>query len=200
MSKEFPNIYLVRHGATEWSVTGQHTGRSDIALTAQGEKEALFLREMLIAEHPGIFKMNILVSPLKRAYRTAELIGFKDFTVDPDIQEWSYGELEGLRSSEIRERIPGWNVYENGCPKGESLIDVEARADAVIGRIRDSGMDTVLVAHGHFLCVFTGCWLGLGGMGGRKFQLDTASLSLLTYHHSLEEPVVRLWNDRRSAV
>lgn len=192
MTSTFPSIYLIRHGATEWSVTGQHTGRSDIPLTALGEAEALRLKPHVAS----LLGKNVLVSPLRRARRTAELLGFENAVIEPNIAEWSYGDYEGLKTDEIRKTRTDWKILEDGCPNGESVEDVEARALTVIRSLRDSDEDCVLVAHGHFLAVFAGCWLGLGGRGARFFHLGTASLSILSYHHGLDEPVVRLWNDR----
>ncbi len=197
MARNYPCIYLIRHGETEWSLTGQHTGRSDIPLTRNGEEEALRLRARLEREHPDILEKAARVSPLQRARKTAELLGFAQMVVDPEIQEWNYGKYEGLRTPEIRQTQPGWSVYRDGCPGGENLAQVEARAQSVIESIRKQESDSVLVAHGHFLCVFAGCWLGLGGIGGKRFQLGTASLSILSYHHGLDDPVVLLWNERQ---
>jgi probable phosphoglycerate mutase len=193
MSTTPGNVYLVRHGATEWSVSGQHTGRTDIPLTPQGEDNA----RRLGARLRGLSFALVLTSPLQRARRTCELAGFGGVAKDdPDLLEWNYGAYEGLRSADIRRERPGWYLFRDGCPGGESAADVGARADRVVARARGMAGDVLLVAHGHILRVVAARWLGLPPEDARYFLLGTAALSVLGYEHDdPAQPVLRLWND-----
>ena len=189
-----PQIYLVRHGETAWSLSGQATGRTDIALTKQGERDAQTLGPRL----NGLNFTQVLTSPLQRARRTAELAGFgKDADVDADLAEWDYGAYEGRRTVDIRAERPGWRLLEDGCPGGETLEAVSARADNVITRIRMLQGDAIIFAHRDILRVLAARWLRLDAIEARHFYLSTASVSILGYHHDLDEPVIRLWNDAR---
>ena len=191
---EFPQVYLVRHGETAWSLSRQATGRTDIPLTARGEQTAQQLRDRLM----GLRFAQVLSSPLQRARRTAELAGFgKHVDVDGDLTEWDYGAYEGRRTADIRAERPGWRLLEDGCPGGETLDAVTARAERVIKRIRALQGDVLVFAHRHILRVLTVRWLTLPALEARKFELTTASVSILGYYHDLDEPVVRLWNDTR---
>lgn len=191
VSSALPIAYLVRHGATAWSVSGQHTGRTDLALTEQGERDAVRLGERLRALTPT----RVLTSPLQRAVRTCELGGFGGAEVDPDLIEWDYGDYEGLTSAEIRMRRPGWSLFRDGCPGGETLAEIGMRADRVAQRLRAAGGDTLLFSSAHFLRVLAARWLGLDAAGGRYLTLGTTALSALGYEHDLTEPVIRLWNE-----
>jgi probable phosphoglycerate mutase len=187
-----PNVYLARHGQTEWSLTGQHTGRTDLPLTAQGEAEARHLGERLQGLHFAL----VLTSPLRRARRTCELAGFGAAVADPDLVEWDYGDYEGLRTADIRQRDPNWNLFRDGCPHGETPEQVGARADRVIARLRAAGGDGLVFAHGHILCVLGARWVGLPARDGRLLLCSTASVSVLSYEHGrAEEPALHLWND-----
>lgn len=198
MSGDLPQVYLVRHGETAWSLSGQATGRTDIPLTERGERDA----QALTARLKGLSFVNVLTSPLQRAQRTAELAGFGELAdVDDDLAEWDYGAYEGRRTADIRAERPGWRLLEDGCPNGEMLAAVSLRADRVIGRIRalsgDISGDALVFAHRDILRVFAARWLGLQAVEARRLYLDTASVSILGYHHDLQEPVIRLWNDAR---
>ena len=194
MSGTLPQVYLVRHGETAWTISGQHTGRTDIALTDQGESDA---RE-LSARLQGMSFAHVLTSPLQRARRTAELAGFgKRAEADPDLMEWDYGEYEGRRTTEIQSERPGWRLFQDGCPGGETLQAVSLRADRVVARIRALGSDVLVFAHRDILRILAARWLGLLAVQARDFYLTTASLSVLGYDHDLDEPVIRLWNDAR---
>ena len=189
-----PHIYLVRHGETAWTLSGQATGRTDIALTDQGERNAQELGPRL----KGLNFAQVLTSPLQRARRTAELAGFgKDTDIDADLTEWDYGAYEGRRTADIRAERPGWRLLENGCPGGETLEAVSARADRVVDRIRMLQGDSLIFAHRDILRVLAARWLRLHAAEARNFYLTTASVSILGYHHDLDEPVIRLWNDTR---
>src|SRR5204862_5476344 len=191
-----PIIYLARHGETAWSVTGQHTGLTDLPLTERGKRNALRLGQRLA----GSVFAKILMSPLQRAVRTCELAGFGAAAeVDPDLLEWNYGDYEGLRTAEIHAKRPDWQLFRDGCPNGESPQDVGARADRVVSRVRAFKGDVLIFSSGHFLRVFAACWLGLEPFAGRCFMLDTASLSALSYEHDLSSPAIRFWNDTRCA-
>ena len=188
----WPLISIVRHGETAWSLSGQHTGLTDLPLTSHGELAAVQLRERLQAQ---TFR-EVFASPLQRAARTCELAGFKSVaTVDDDLVEWNYGMFEGKTTAEIHRMRPGWELFRDGCPGGESIGEVAIRADRVIARIRAVEHNVLLFSSGHFLRVLAARWLGLDPNAGRYFLLCTASLSTLGYEHNLTEPVIRCWND-----
>lgn len=194
MPESLPRIYLARHGETAWSVTGQHTGRTDLPLTAQGEKNARRLGERLA----GIAFARVFVSPLRRARRTCELAGFAaDAELDPNLREWDYGAYEGKTPAEIRSGRPGWEIFRDGCPDGESVAQVAARADKMVARLRAAAGDALVFSSGHLLRVLAARWLDLDGVLGRYLFLDTAALCILGYQRTRDEPVIRLWNDCR---
>jgi probable phosphoglycerate mutase len=190
MTEPLPTLYLARHGETAWSLSGQHTGLTDLPLTERGERNARRLGPRLA----GLSFALVLTSPLRRARRTAELAGFAA-EPEPALVEWNYGDYEGLRSAEIHRQRPGWDLFRDGCPGGESPAEVAARADRVIARVRAVAGDVLLFSSGHILRVLAARWLGLGPEGGRLLLLGTASLSALGYEHNPQEPAVRLWND-----
>jgi probable phosphoglycerate mutase len=194
MSDMLPQVYLARHGETAWSLSGQATGRTDIPLTRRGERDAQELAKQL----QGLSFVQVLTSPLQRARRTAVLAGFDECAQpDPDLLEWDYGAYEGRRTAEIQAERPGWRLFEEGCPDGETLQAVSVRAERVIDRIRALGGNVLVFAHRDILRVLAARWLGLPAADARYLYLTTASLSVLGYHHDLDEPVIRLWNDAR---
>jgi len=191
-TKELPVIYLARHGETAWTVSGQHTGVTDLALNAQGEAQAVRLGERL----QGLSFAAVLTSPLQRARRTCELAGFSSAAeVEPDLVEWNYGAYEGRRSVDIHVERPDWDLFRDGGPGGESPEDVGARADRVVRLVRATDGDVLLFSSGHFLRVLAARWLGLEPGAGRYFLLSTASLSALGYEHDRSQPVVRFWDE-----
>ena len=193
MSEALPVVHLARHGQTAWTISGQHTGLTDLPLTSHGEAEAIQLAERLA----GLTFAAVLTSPLQRAVRTCNLAGFGSVAqVEPDLVEWNYGAFEGRTSTEIRAEHPGWVVFRDGCPGGESPEQIGSRADRVIRRVRAIGGDVLLFSSAHFLRVFAARWLGLEPGAGRYFLLGTASLSGLGYEHDHSEPVIRRWNER----
>ena len=191
--EKLPVVYIARHGNTAWTQSGQHTGRTDLPLTDDGEHNAVRLGERL----KGMTFAKVFTSPLQRASRTCELAGFRAGAVsDPDLVEWDYGKYEGLTSAQILDKSPTWDLFRDGAPEGESPSQIGERADRVIERIRHVADDVLLFSSGHFIRVFTARWLGLGpGTGGRYFLLSPASLSAVSYEHSVSRPVIRLWND-----
>jgi len=192
MSTQLSQAYLARHGETAWSLSGQHTGKTDLPLTPRGEENA----RRLGARLRGFTFVRVWTSPLQRAKRTCELAGFGAVAeLDPDLVEWNYGEYEGLTSVEIYSRRPNWQLFRDGCPGGESPAQVAARADQVVKKIRGVRGDVLLFSSGHFLRMLGARWLGLEPEDGKCFLLGTASLSILGYEHNVEEPVIRLWND-----
>jgi broad specificity phosphatase PhoE len=192
MSKALPKIYLARHGETAWSLSGQHTGVTDIPLTEHGERNARSLGERL----RGMAFVQVLTSPLQRARRTCELAGFgAQAEVDADLVEWNYGDYEGKRTADIRKERPDWFLFRDGCPGGETPEVVAARADRIVARLRALNGDVLIFSHGHFLRVLAARWLGKPASDGRFLLLSTAALSILGYEHNLDEPVLRLWND-----
>jgi probable phosphoglycerate mutase len=194
MSEPLPVLYLLRHGETAWTLSGQHTGRTDLPLTPHGEAAARRLGERL----QGRLFAKVLTSPSQRARRTCELAGFGEAAeIEPDLAEWDYGQYEGRRTVEIHAERPDWQLFRDGCPGGEMAQQVGARADRAIARIRSVRGDVLAVSSAHILRVLTARWLGLEPAGGRFLVLGTASLSLLGYEHNLKEPAIRLWNDAR---
>jgi probable phosphoglycerate mutase len=191
-SSQFPLVYLARHGETAWTITGQHTGLTDLPLTERGERNARRLGDRL----KSLTFVRVFTSPLHRASRTCQLAGFGNVAaVDNDLVEWNYGAYEGKTPEEIEAMRPGWDLFREGCPGGESVADVAARVDRVIGRVRAIDGNVLLFSSGHFLHMLGARWLGLEPAAGRYFFLDTAALSIVGYHHGRNDPVIRLWND-----
>jgi probable phosphoglycerate mutase len=194
MSSTLPIIYLARHGETAWTITGQHTGRTDIPLTDRGERNARRLGKRL----EGISISQVFTSPLRRASRTCELAGIgQSAEVNADLLEWDYGEYEGRTTAQIRAIAPDWDLFRDGCPGGEKPWDIAARADRVVQRVRQVGDNVLIFSSGHFLRVMTARWIGLEPADGRFFLLDTASLSALSYEHNESQPAIRFWDDTR---
>jgi probable phosphoglycerate mutase len=192
MSEVLPIVYLARHGETAWSLSGQHTGRTDLPLTARGEENARRLGERL----RGLALARVLTSPLKRAADTCALAGFGTAAaIDDDLREWDYGGYEGRRTAEIRAERPGWQIFRDGCPGGESPDEIGRRADRVVSRVRTVSGNVLLFSSGHFLRVLAARWLGLAPEAGRYLLLRTASLNALGYEHDRSEPVIRLWDE-----
>jgi broad specificity phosphatase PhoE len=193
MTEALPLVYLARHGETAWSLSGQHTGRTDLPLTGRGGDQARALGERL----HGLVFAKVLTSPLQRAVRTCALAGFgATADTDPDLAEWDYGAYEGRRTADILTERPDWQLFRDGAPGGEMLEQVAARADRVIARIRAVHGNALVVSSAHISRVLAARWLGLPPSGGRYFFLGTASLSLLGYEHDMTEPIIRLWNDQ----
>jgi len=184
--------YLIRHGETEWSLNGRHTGLTDIPLTENGRMMARRLKPFLSRK---TFEL-VLSSPLQRARETCELAGFGDRAeIDDDLKEWNYGDYEGLTPTQIQEKKPGWMIFTDGAPNGETPEQVGSRIDRVIAKIRAVKGNVVLFAHGHLLRTFAARWLGLSPEGGAHFLLDTSTLSILTYYRGV--PAVKEWNAHR---
>jgi broad specificity phosphatase PhoE len=186
------SLYLVRHGQTKWSLSRQHTGRTDIPLTDQGEQDARRLGERLRA----VSFSHVFSSPMQRAQRTGTLSGLPSAAeIEPDLSEWDYGDYEGERTDDIRKKQPDWNIFRDGCPKGEMPAQVSARADRLIARLRTLEGNVALFSHGQFSCVLGARWIGLPVIDGPHFLLGTASLSILGYDPDHPEvPVISLWN------
>ena len=185
-------LYLIRHGQTDWSLSGQHTGRTDVPLTEQGEQDARDLAKPLRA----VRFSRVFTSPRQRARRTCELVGLDAVAaLEPDLAEWDYGDYEGQRSVDIRKERPDWNLFRDGCPRGESPVQVSERADRVIARLRALEGNTAIFSHGHFGRVLAARWIGLPVSQAQHFLLSTASLSILGHEHNLaEESAIVLWN------
>jgi broad specificity phosphatase PhoE len=183
------NVFAIRHGETEWSLSGQHTGTTDIPLTDKGRRLAETLRPALAGQSFPL----VLVSPLQRARETCDLAGLGDrAVVEPDLVEWNYGEYEGLTPKQIHEARPGWLIFRDGCPGGEAPEQIGARVDRVIARARAADGDVALFAHGHVLRVLAARWIGLPAGGGQHFLLDTGTLCVLGYYRDV--PAVKVWN------
>lgn len=192
MGDALPVVYLARHGETAWSISGQHTGLTDLPLTERGERNA----RRLGARLKGMSFQKVFSSPLLRAHRTCELAGFGAVAeIDRDLLEWNYGDYEGRRSSEIHAERPDWQLFRDGCPGGESPEQVAARADRVVSKVRQVQGDVLLFSSGHFLRMLGARWLALDPGAGRFFYLSTASFSALSYEHTAAQPVIRLWDD-----
>ena len=198
VNEELPIVYVARHGETAWSLTGQHTGLTDLPLTKAGERNARRLAERL----KGLTFVKVFSSPLERAVRTCELAGFGAVAeIDCDLVEWNYGEYEGRRGAEIRASRPEWQLFRDGCPGGESPQQVAARADRVVSRLRAVQGDVLVFSSGHFIRVLAARWIGIEPtVHARSFMLSTASLSALGYENQLSRPVIRLWNDTQHVV
>jgi probable phosphoglycerate mutase len=181
-------VWLVRHGETEWSASGRHTSSTDLPLTDDGERTAREMRERLA----GVTFDLVLTSPMQRARVTAELAGFGQAEADPDLVEWGYGEYEGRTNAEIREEAPGWTIWTHPTPGGETPQHVTDRMDRVVDRLRGAQERALVFGHGHALRALTARWVGLDVSAGRLFKLDTATLSRLGYER--ETPVVLVWN------
>ncbi|HVS04984.1 MAG TPA: histidine phosphatase family protein [Candidatus Dormibacteraeota bacterium] len=183
------SVVLARHGETIWSLSLRHTGKTDLPLTDEGERQARALGPRL---HAWRFAL-VLTSPLQRALETCRLAGYgEQAQVRPDLVEWDYGRYEGLTSQQIEELHPNWSLWRDGCPGGETAADVGRRADRVVAEVRAVRGDVLLFAHGHVLRVLAARWLGEPPEGGRHYALQTATVSVLGYEHA--DPVIRLWN------
>lgn len=194
MTKTFPLVCLARHGETAWTITGQHTGLTDLPLTERGEEDARALGRRL----HGMTFAKVFTSPLQRAKRTCELAGFAaGAETDPDLVEWDYGEYEGRRSSEILSERPDWQLFRDGCPGGESPGQVAARAERVAQRVREVGANVLLFSSGHFFRMLAARWVGAEPVLGQSLLLSTGSLSVLGYENSLQRPAIQLWNETR---
>jgi broad specificity phosphatase PhoE len=192
VSEKFPSIYLARHGQTAWSLTGRHTGLTDLPLTERGEQEARDLGKRLAA----FTFAKVFTSPLQRAARTSDIAGFGTVAeTDADLVEWNYGKYDGRRTAEIQAEAPDWNLFRDGCPGGESPSQIGARANRVLNRVRAVKGDVLIISSGHFLRVLAARFLGLEPAGGRFFTLSTASVSTLGFENSISQPVIWLWND-----
>ena len=183
------SVFPIRHGETEWSLNGRHTGTTDIPLTANGRRLAEHLRWALMGRAFAL----VLVSPLQRARETCELSGVGvTAVIEPDLVEWNYGKYEGLTPRQIHQQAPGWLIFRDGCPDGETPEQVGARVDRVIARTRVVDGDVALFAHGHVLRVLVARWLGLAAGAGQHFLLDTGTLSVLGHYRTT--PAVKTWN------
>jgi broad specificity phosphatase PhoE len=184
-----PRLWLIRHGETEWSRAGRHTGRTDVPLTAAGVEQATALRARLGGRRFAL----VLSSPLRRAWETCQLAGFGDDAQrTEDLLEWDYGAYEGRTTGEVQVEVPGWSIWVGGVPAGETVEEVAARACRVIDRASGAGGDVALFAHGHVLRILAACWLGLVPRDGRLFVLGTAALGVLGHEHGTR--VIRAWN------
>ena len=193
MATAHNDVYLVRHGETAWSITGQHTGRSDLALTSRGENEARALGPRL----KGLKFDHVLSSPLRRALRTCELAGFiGPATLDRDLLEWDYGHYEGRTLLEIHRERPEWELFRDGCPGGESVLQITERVDRVVSRLRALEGNVLIFSSGHVLRVLATRWIDGSAALGRRLALDPASVCVLGYGHDRTDSVIRLWNER----
>ena len=183
------NLWLIRHGETEWSLSGAHTGRTDLSLTAAGKERAAALGRYLAGKQFAL----VLTSPLQRAQETCRIAGYgKVAQAEPNLREWDYGDYEGRTTADIRKQVPDWDLWTTGVPGGETIEQVGSRARLVIERTSRAGGDVALFAHGHILRILAACWLGLPPQAGRLFALDTGSLSVLGYER--ETHVIQRWN------
>jgi probable phosphoglycerate mutase len=192
MAADLPRLFLARHGDTAWTDSHQHTGRTDLPLNAHGEEHARQLRERL----QQFSFAHVFTSPLQRASKTCELAGYGQAArIDPDLVEWDYGRFEGARTAEILKQKPGWQLYRDGCPDGESPEQVAARADGFIARARAIGGDVLAFSSGHTIRMIAARWLGLPPANGRFFFCRPASVGVLAFEHSSrDEPIIGLWN------
>ena len=189
MSNQEQKVYLLRHGETEWSLNGRHTGVTDIPLTENGRRIARLLQPILAKEKFAL----VLTSPLQRARETCELAGLGTLaSIDRDLMEWNYGEYEGVTTEQIRQTKPNWSIFRDGCPGGESSLEIGARADRIVAKVRAVDGNVALFSHGHFLRVLAARWINLSASYGEHFLLDTATLNILGYYR--EAPAFKIWN------
>jgi probable phosphoglycerate mutase len=189
VSNEQQKVYLLRHGETEWSVNGRHTGVTDIPLTENGRRIARQLQPILAREKFAL----VLTSPLQRARETCELAGLGTLaSIDRDLMEWNYGEYEGVTTEQIRRTSPNWSIFHDGCPGGESPLEIGARADRIVAKVRAVDGNVALFAHGHILRVLATRWINLAVSYGEHFLLDTATLNVLGYYR--EASAFKIWN------
>lgn len=181
-------LYLIRHGQTEWNQTGQHTSYTDLSLTKEGQNQARYLQDRL----DKVSIKKAISSPMKRAKETAALAGFSDPTIDELLVEWNYGDYEGKTTPEIKETLPDWNIFTHGAKGGESIKDVEERANRWIADLELGEENIVIFSHGHFLRVLGACWIGLGAKGGNFLLLSNASICVLGFHRG--DRVIYQWN------
>ena len=188
------HLYLIRHGETAWSITGQHTGVTDIALTAHGEGEARALVPFLYATH----FTRVLTSPLSRARQTCALAGLAvNAEVEPDLAEWDYGDYEGRRTVDIHQEKPGWSIWRDGCPHGETPADISERADRLLDRLRPLSGNVALFSHGQFGSALAVRWIELAVIKAQHFAFGPASISILAYQPGHPDlPIIALWNSR----
>ncbi len=186
------NLFLIRHGETQWSLSGQHTGRTDIPLTAHGEAQALGLAQCF----RDIKFNHVLTSPRQRAQQTCELAGLRAAAIiEPELAEWDYGDYEGKRSLDIRKQLPDWNIFRDGCPNGEMPVQVSNRADRLITKLRMLDGNVALFSHGQFGCVLAARWIGLPLVEAQHFAFGPASYGILSYDpHHPEVAIINLWN------
>jgi broad specificity phosphatase PhoE len=189
-----PTVVVIRHGETEWSRTHRHTGRTDVPLTPYGEAQVRQLRRCLI--QLGIRFAHVWTSPLRRASDTCALAGFADVCrLEPNLREWDCGDYEGLTLEDIHAQRPGWNLYRDGCPGGESPAQIRERTDALLSKLRSADGPVALFSHGHFLCALAARWIGFGVTDGARFRLDAAAIGILDVeHNTLDEPSIAAWN------
>jgi probable phosphoglycerate mutase len=189
MAPEAQKIFLIRHGETEWSRDGKHTGVTDVLLTEQGRKIARLLQPVLAQENFVV----VLSSPLQRARETCELAGLgKAAAIEPNLMEWNYGDYEGLTTKQIQSARPGWSVFHHGCPGGETPEQVAGRADRVLAKVRAADGNVALFTHGHILRVLAARWINLPASSGEHLLLDTATLNVLSYYYGT--PALKMWN------
>jgi broad specificity phosphatase PhoE len=189
MDEQGPDIWIVRHGETDWSRRGRHTGRTDIPLTAAGEREAMALRRRVGGRNFAL----VLSSPLSRAWETCRITGYGDIArAEDDFREWDYGVYKGRTTAEIQRETPGWTIWDGEVPGGETAAEVGRRADRVIRQATEAGGDVALFGHGHLLRILAARWLGLGPTEGRLFALGTSSIGVLGYEREVR--VIRAWN------
>jgi probable phosphoglycerate mutase len=191
MANPSQRVFILRHGETLWTLSGQHTGTTDIALTEKGKEEARLIKKVIENEK---FE-KVFSSPLQRSIETAKIAGLTHLEIDANLSEWNYGKYEGITTKDIiKERGP-WNIFDNGCPGGEDAESVGKRADLVIKKILELDGDVAIISHGHFSRVFAARWLRQSAAFGKMLYLNTASISILAFdHHNINEPIIKTWN------
>lgn len=184
-------VFILRHGETDWTLSGQHTGTTDLPLTEKGKEEAKLIKAVIENER----FVKVFSSPMQRSIETAKIAGLKNLEIDPNLSEWNYGKYEGIKTKDIIKEVGAWNIFDNGCPAGEIADQVGKRADLVIKKILEQDGDVAIISHGHFSRVFAARWLKQPAAFGKLLYLNTASISILTFeHHNLNEPIIKTWN------
>lgn len=191
MANPSQRVFILRHGETNWTLSGQHTGTTDIALTEKGKEEASLIKKVIVNEN----FVKVFSSPMQRSIETAKIAGLKNLEIDPNLSEWNYGKYEGITTKDIIKENGPWNIFDNGCPDGENADAVGKRADLVIKKILALDGDVAIISHGHFSRVFAARWLKQSASFGKLLYLNTASISILAFeHHNLNEPIIKTWN------
>jgi broad specificity phosphatase PhoE len=191
MANPKQKVFILRHGETNWTLSGQHTGTTDLVLTEKGRQEAALIKKVIEKETFA----KVFSSPMQRSLETAKIAGLSNIEIDRNLMEWNYGIYEGVTTKDIQKEVPNWHLFDHGCPKGEKVEEVGKRADQIIEKILETDGDVAVISHGHFSRVFAARWLRQPALFGKFLYLNTASISILAFeHNNINEPIIKTWN------